>query len=96
VASHKNFSLKDRKVKEGAFENHDMSASHDPVNLEELDYDAWVEFISYYRYYLDEFASDVLKCKVFPFQRLILRAMARYQNSMLICCRGKLPCPSIW
>lgn len=30
----------------------------------------------------------MLGINLFPFQRLILRAMARYQNSMMICCRG--------
>lgn len=54
----------------------------------ELDYVEWTKFISYYRYYIDEFAVDILGVKLFPFQRLILRAMARYQNSMLIACRG--------
>lgn len=58
-----------------------------------IDYEAWTEFISYYRYYIDEFAMDILGINLFPFQRLILRAMARYQNEMLIACRGlgKLP-----
>lgn len=88
MASHKNFSLESRKIKEGAYDDFDKSTSYDPVNSEQINYDAWVEFLSYYRYYLDEFASDILKCKIFPFQRLILRAMAVYNNSMLICCRG--------
>lgn len=53
-----------------------------------IDYDAWTEFISYYRYYIDEFAMDVLGLDLFPFQRVILRAMARGQFSVLIACRG--------
>lgn len=55
---------------------------------ESIDYEAWTEFISYYRYYIDEFATDILGLKLFPFQRVILRAMARYDSSMLIACRG--------
>ena len=55
---------------------------------ENIDYEAWTEFISYYRYYIDAFAVDILGIKLFPFQRLILRAMARYQSSLLIACRG--------
>ena len=53
-----------------------------------LDYEEWTKFISYYRYYLDEFAVDILGLKLYPFQRLMLRAMARYQNTMFIACRG--------
>ena len=53
-----------------------------------IDYEAWTDFISYYRYYIDAFAVDILGIKLFPFQRLILRAMARYQSSLLIACRG--------
>lgn len=55
---------------------------------ENIDYEAWTDFISYYRYYIDAFAVDILGIKLFPFQRLILRAMARYQSSLLIACRG--------
>ncbi len=53
-----------------------------------IDYDAWTKFISYYRYYIDEFAEDILGIKLFPFQRVILRAMNRGQFSCLIACRG--------
>lgn len=88
MAVHNNFSHKSRKIKEGDYNNFDKSASYDPANEEKFNYEAWAEFLSYYRYYVDEFATDVLGLKLFPFQRLILRAMARYQNSMLICCRG--------
>lgn len=88
MASHKNFSHESRKIKEGDYEDYDKSSSYDPKNEENIDYKEWAKFLSYYRYYVDEFASDVLKCNIFPFQRLILRSMARYQNSMLICCRG--------
>jgi hypothetical protein len=63
----------------------DMSST---TKLEKINYKAWSDFLSYYRCYIDEFAINILGCKIFSFQRLILRAMIRYQNSMLICCRG--------
>lgn len=68
--------------------NLDSPASFDPQKVERIDYEGWTNFISYYRHYLDEFASDILESNIFPFQRLILRAMAQYPNSMLIMCRG--------
>lgn len=69
-------------------ENIESTYTNDPIREENIDYEAWTEFISYYRYYIDAFAVDVLGIKLFPFQRLILRAMGRYQNSLLIACRG--------
>lgn len=90
MASQKNFSLENRKNQEGKYEDFDSEFSHDPKNEENIDIEAWSEFISYYRYYLDEFACDVLGLRLYPFQRLILRAMGRYQNSMFIACRGRL------
>ena len=69
-------------------ENIESTYSNDPLKEESIDFEVWTEFISYYRYYIDEFACDILGLRLFPFQRLILRAMARYQNSMLIACRG--------
>jgi len=88
MAIHTNFSKKSRKEKEGSFDNFDSSYSHDPINEENINIDAWCEFISYYRYHVDEFATEILQLKLYPFQRLILRAMSRYQNSMFIACRG--------
>ena len=69
-------------------ENIESTYTNDPIREENIDYEAWTQFISYYRYYVDAFAVDVLGIKLFPFQRLILRAMGRYQSSMLIACRG--------
>lgn len=66
----------------------DSTYTNDPIREENIDYEAWTQFISYYRYYIDAFAVDILGIKLFPFQRLILRAMGRYQSSMLIACRG--------
>ncbi len=88
MASHKHFSHESRRIKEGSYDNYESADSYDPANSAQINYEAWAEFLSYYRYYIDEFAADILKCNIFPFQRLILRSMARYQNSMLICCRG--------
>lgn len=69
-------------------ENIESTYTNDPIREENIDYHAWTQFTSYYRYYIDAFAVDILGIKLFPFQRLILRAMGRYQNSMLIACRG--------
>jgi hypothetical protein len=88
MASYKHFSQKSRKIKDGLYQDLNNPSSNDPKRQESINYEEWAKFLSYYRYYVDEFASDILQCNLFPFQRLILRAMARYQNSMLICCRG--------
>ena len=69
-------------------EDFDSTYSNDPINETSIDYEAWTEFISYYRYYIDEFAIDILHLELFTFQRVILRAMARGQFSCLIACRG--------
>jgi len=55
---------------------------------ENINTEAWIEFFSYYRYYIDEFAMDILGIHLYPFQRVILRGMARNQSSMFIACRG--------
>ena len=88
MASYKNFSKKRRAQQDWDIYNTESAASYDPINQENIDYEEWTKFLSYYRYYIDEFAVDILEVKLFPFQRLIMRAMARYPNSMLICCRG--------
>lgn len=83
-----NFS-KEKYLKQiGAYENTESPLSHSPINEENIDLEAWSEFISYYRYYIDEFACDILGLRLYGFQRIILRGMARYQNSMFIACRG--------
>lgn len=69
-------------------EDFESTYSHDPINEVSIDYEAWTEFFSYYRYYIDEFAMDILGVELFPFQRVILRAMGRGQFSVLIACRG--------
>lgn len=69
-------------------EDLDSPYSNNPQKPAEINYEAWTEFISYYRYYIDEFAIDILGLNLFPFQRVILRAMGRGQFSVLIACRG--------
>lgn len=69
-------------------EDFDSTYSNDPINEISIDYEAWTEFFSYYRYYIDEFAMDILGVDLFPFQRVILRAMARGQYTILTACRG--------
>lgn len=88
MASYKNFSQKRRAEADWSINNTDSPLSYDPINQESIDYESWTEFLSYYRYYIDEFAVSILGVNLFPFQRLIMRAMARYPNVMLICCRG--------
>lgn len=88
MASYKNFSKKKQGENDWSVYNTDNPTSYDPINQEKIEYGEWTKFLSYYRYYIDKFAVDILGLKLFPFQRLILRAMARYPNIMLICCRG--------
>jgi hypothetical protein len=90
MASYKNFSIKSRHIKDGDYDNVDSSLSYDPIKDEgeNLNNEEWQKFIAYYRKYIDKFAIEVLDLKLHLFQRLILRAMARYQYVMLICCRG--------
>ena len=88
MASYKNFSKKRRAEQDWSINNTDSALSYDPINQESIDYEEWTKFLSYYRYYIDKFAVDILGINLFPFQRLIMRAMARYPNVMLICCRG--------
>ena len=71
------------------YDNMDSPLSYDPINSEKIDYEEWTKFLSYYRYYVDEFAVDILGMdNLFPFQRLLLRAMGRFPNIMFIMCRG--------
>jgi len=90
LAVFKNFSHKSRRIKDGDYDNLDSSFSYDPINNEgdNLNDEEWKKFIAYYRIHLDKFAIEILGLKLHLFQRLILRAMARYQYVMLICCRG--------
>ncbi|MDM0587684.1 hypothetical protein QTH25_12985 [Clostridium perfringens] len=91
MVTHKNFSKKKQLKQSGSYDNVDSPLANDPINDTEkecLSDDAWVEYIDYYRQYIDKFCIEVLGLKLHFFQRLILRAMARHQYVMLICCRG--------
>lgn len=88
MASFKNFSKRKQAERESSFYDFDNPYSHDPIREESIEYEEWSKFLSYYRYYVDKFATDILGLNLYPFQKLILRAMARYPNAMLICCRG--------
>jgi len=90
MAVFKNFSKKSRHIKDGDYDNLDSSFSYDPIVGEgdSLNDEEWKKFIAYYRIHLDKFAIEILHLKLHLFQRLILRAMARHQYVMLICCRG--------
>ena len=89
MASYKNFSQKRRAAQTWAYNNTDNPLSYDPINSEKIDYEEWTKFLSYYRYYIDKFAVDILGMdNLFPFQRLLLRAMGRFPNIMFIMCRG--------
>ncbi|MFR2774863.1 MAG: hypothetical protein ACLTBR_03440 [Anaerostipes sp.] len=70
--------------------NYETVSNYESIQNSEnsIDYEAWTEFFSYYRYYIDEFAIDILGIELYFFQRVILRAMARSQFSVLIACRG--------
>ena len=70
------------------FINVEAPESNIPLKEEKINVHSWAEFFSYYRYYIDEFAMDILDIHLYPFQRVILRSMAKNQNSMFIACRG--------
>ena len=84
MASYKNFSKKRRAIQDGLYDDMSSAQSYDPINIQPIEYEEWVKFLSYYRYYIDRFATEILGLKLYPFQKLILRAMARYPNSMLM------------
>ena len=77
-----------KKKIEGAFDDFDSPDANTTVKGEKINAEEWYKFISYYRYYMDEFAVNVLGLHLYPFQRVILRGMGRNQNSMFIACRG--------
>lgn len=48
----------------------------------------WAQFTGFYRRNIDSFCVDILEMNLFPFQRYMLRSMAKGDFSVLICCRG--------
>ena len=59
-----------------------------PLKKGALNIDAWAKLLSYYRYYIDRFAENILGFKLFPFQRFTLRCAARYKEGIFIWSRG--------
>lgn len=88
MASYKNFSKKSRAQKDGSNDNLYCKESNNIRYEEKIDVEEWREFFSFYRYYVDRFAIEILGLKLFPFQRLLLRAMARNNTIICSCCRG--------
>jgi hypothetical protein len=88
MPSYQNFSQHSRKVNDFSYHDFDSPDSYDPIKEEQINIENWVKFVSYYRHYIDEFAINVLGLKLYPFQRVILRCMARYKESMFIASRG--------
>ncbi|MCA1025680.1 hypothetical protein LCM23_06220 [Cytobacillus kochii] len=88
MTSYNNFSQTSRSIKDFSVYNTDNPLSYDPKKRETINIEAWRKFISYYRHHIDEFAVDILKINLYPFQRLILRSMARHKESMFIASRG--------
>lgn len=61
----------------------------DSKDIGRINYEEWTKVLSFYRYYVDKFAVDCLGMdNLYPFQRLMLRAMATHNNTMIIACRG--------
>lgn len=48
----------------------------------------WKDFLSYYRYYIDRFAEDILGLHLFPFQKFTLRCASIYKEGIFIWSRG--------
>ncbi|BAE47866.1 MULTISPECIES: terminase large subunit domain-containing protein [Clostridium] len=90
MGTYNHFSKKKRMKQDGDYQNVDSKHSYDPIKDKKdgLHTEEWEKYISYYRKYIDKFCIEVLGLKLYLFQRLILRAMARNQYVMLICCRG--------
>jgi len=45
MGSHKNYSQKSRKIKDFDYHNFDNENSYDPVNVENVNIEEWVNFI---------------------------------------------------
>lgn len=88
MASYKNFSKKSRAELDNDYNNFDNPASHSVSKDISIDYDSWVNFLSYYRYYVDRFIIDCLEINIYHFQKYIIRALTHYKEGMLICSRG--------
>lgn len=65
-----------------------IEIDYKPKLTDTIEFEEWARFLSFYRYYVDKFATDILGLKLYPFQCFLLRSMARKQNNMIIACRG--------
>lgn len=86
--SFNNFSKSSRMIKDNTINNFDSVDNYDNGKEENINIEAWIKFMSYYRHYIDEFATDILGLHLYPFQRLILRMMMMYKESIFIASRG--------
>ena len=50
-----------------------------------IDYEAWTKFFSYYRYYIDDFATDILGIELFPFQKSYIESNGKRANVSIDC-----------
>lgn len=58
------------------------------INAEKINKGNWRKFIAYYRTHIDEFCLDVLKVRLYDFQRVIIRCMVKFDETMFIASRG--------
>jgi hypothetical protein len=56
MAKRKFYSELNQKIQSGAFDNFESPESHDPINEEEINYEQWEQYISFYRHHIDLFA----------------------------------------
>ena len=61
--------------------------SNDPIKKQQFNKDNWRLFIGYYRWYPDKLATDYFGLIIYPWQRLVLRAIFRSSNVDLNCSR---------
>ena len=65
MASYKNFSKKRRAIQDGLYDDMSSAQSYHPINIQPIEYEEWVKFLSYSRYYIDRFTTEVLDLKLY-------------------------------
>ncbi len=97
MASHQNFSIKDRQRIDGGKFNNPQNIEKRKVNIQKIKNfqnlkDKWRELCSYFRWYpdklLDFIAGDNPKIHLYFYQRVYLRIMMRYRKVFLTATRG--------
>ncbi len=97
MASRKNFSKKDRRIKDNdTFQNPQNFETNNINNLQlksfETSKEKWRELCSYFRWYPDKFldfiSSPDSKIELYFYQRIYLRIMMRYRKVFLTATRG--------